>query len=296
MNFQPYPTRSGFVSLGIIMLACVAAVALLNWLPQQNNLQDVFKLLFSVLLILGIVGLALYWAIIAFRLHYHLNRNGLAIQWGLAQLLIPFESIERIVPGKTLAASPKFRGLNLAGLRFGWGELAEYGKLKFLTTAPPAESLLVVTSDQTYVISPRQPDHFLEAWQARQSLGPTQHWSLGLRRSWPLNYPLLADPLLWWFFGLGALACLSRLGYLCLNFAGLPRSLPIHFNAFGLADRIADKSILFTLPLAGVAVLGLNIFLGSLIYRWERVGAYLLWGSAVAMQICLWVAVLTLTP
>jgi hypothetical protein len=296
MNFQPYPTRSGFVSLVIAMSTCAAAVVLINLLPRQNNLQDIFKLLVGVLIVLAVTGLALYWAVVAFKLHYYLSRNGLAIQWGLAQLLIPFESIERIVPGKTLSTSPKFRGLNLAGLRFGWGELAEYGKLRFLTTAPSRESLLVVTSNQTYVISPCQPDNFLKAWQARQSLGPTQQWAVGLRRNWPLNYSLLADPCLWWFFGLGTLACLSLLGYLCLNFSELPRSLPIHFNAFGVADRIADKSVLFTLPLAGAAVLGLNIFLGSLIYRWERVAAYLLWGSAVAMQICLWIAVLTLAP
>jgi uncharacterized membrane protein len=76
----------------------------------------------------------------------------------------------------------------------------------------------------------------------------------------------------------------------------LPRSLPIHFNAFGVADRIADKSALFTLPLAGAAMFVVNAILGSLVYRWEKMAAYLLWGSALTMQICLWVAVLTLTP
>jgi hypothetical protein len=180
------------------MLACAAAIVLINFLPQQNNLSDVFKLLAGVLFILGVGGLALYWALVAFRLHYHLNRNGLAIQWGLAQLLIPFENIERIIPGQMLATPPKFRGLNLAGLRLGWAELTEFGRLKFLTTAALAESLLVVTPQQTYVISPRQPDHFVEAWQIRQALGPTQEWPVGLRRSWPFSYSLLADPLTWW--------------------------------------------------------------------------------------------------
>lgn len=296
MNFQPYPTRSGFVSLGLMLAACAAAVILINLLPNQNNLSNIFKLGVGVLFVLGLIGLALYWTLVAFRLHYHLNRNGLAIQWGLAQVLIPLESIQQIVPGKTLSTSPKFRGLNLAGLRFGWGELAEYGQLKFLATAALAESLLVVTPQQTYVISPQHPDHFLQAWQARQALGPTQQWTSGLRRSWPFNYPLLADPLTWWLIGLGALACLALLGYLALIFSELPRSLPIHFNAFGLADRIADKSALFTLPFAGAAVLLVNTVLGGLVYRWEKVAAYLLWGSAIAMQIYLWIALLTLTP
>jgi hypothetical protein len=295
MNFPPYPTRSGFVFLGLALITCAAAIVLVNLLPRQNNLADIFKLLVGILVVLGVLLVALYWAVVAFKLHYHLSRNGLAIQWGLAQVLVPIESIAEIVPGKTLPASPTFRGLNLAGLRFGWGELAEYGKFKFLTTADSTESLLVVTPQQTYVISPRQPDYFLAAWQARQALGPTQHWSVGLRRSWPFSYPLLADPLMWWLLGLGALACFFLLGYLCLNFAQLPRSLPIHFNAFGVADRIADKSALFALPLAGAAMLLVNAFLGGLVYRWEKVAAYLLWGSAMAVQVCLWVAVITLT-
>jgi hypothetical protein len=278
------------------VLTCAAAIFLINLLPLQNSLSDIFKLLVGVLIVLGVTGLALYWAVVAFKLHYYLSRNGLAIQWGLAQLLIPFESVTAIVPGKTVSTSPTFRGVNVAGLRFGWGELAEYGSLKFLATTDLAKSLLVVTPQQTYVISPRQPDHFLAAWQARQALGPTQQWVVGLRRSWPLNYPLLTDALTWWFFGLGALACLSLLGYLSMIFAELPRSLPIHFNAFGVADRIADKSALFALPLAGAAMFIINTILGGLIYRWEKVAAYLLWGSAVAMQIFLWVAVLTLTP
>jgi hypothetical protein len=145
MNFQPYPTRSGFVALGIVMIACAVAILLINWLPQQNTLPDVFKLLVGVLLIFGVIGLALYWAVIAFRLHYHLSRNGLAIQWGLGQQLIPFDSIEKVVPGKNLSTRPTFRGLNMAGLHLGWGELAEYGKLKKSTDCHSPANLCHLT-------------------------------------------------------------------------------------------------------------------------------------------------------
>lgn len=295
MNFQPYPTRSGFISLGFALLTCAAAFFLINLLPLQTNLADIFKLLVGVLVIVGVAGLALYWAFVAFKLHYHLNRNGLAIRWGLARLLIPFDSISEIVPGSTLETNPSFRGINVAGLRFGWGQSAGYGPLKYFTTAPLAESLLVVTPQQTYVISPHQPHQFLTAWQARQTIGPTQQWTVSLRRNWPFNYPLMTDTLAWCFFGLGAVACLSLLGYLAITFTDLPRSLPIHFNAFGVPDRIADKSALFTLPLVGAAIFVINATLGGLFYRWEKVAAYILWGSTVAMQIFLWGAILTLT-
>ncbi|NJN95229.1 MAG: hypothetical protein HC875_14550 [Anaerolineales bacterium] len=111
MNFQPYPTRSGFIALGLALLTGAAAFFLINLLPLQTNLADIFKLLVGVLVLVGVAGLALYWAFVAFKLHYHLNRNGLAIQWGMARLLIPFDSINKIVSGSTLETGPSFAGL-----------------------------------------------------------------------------------------------------------------------------------------------------------------------------------------
>lgn len=295
MTFQPYPTRSGFIFLAIAAFSSALAIYLATLLPRQPDPSAMFKLLIALLLILGLAVLALYWALIALKLNYHLNRNGLAIQWGLAQQQrIPFESIKEIIPGTELPVS-QLSGVNIAGLRLGQSQLAGYGPIKFYATAAPVDSLLIVTPQYSYLISPRQPDNFIQAWQARRTLGPTQHWPAGIRRNWPLTIPLLVDPLTWWLLGLAALACLALFGYLSLIFPQLPPSLPIHFNTFGNADRIADKSTLLMLPAAGAITLAFNGLLGSIIYRWEKVAAYLLWGNALVIQICLWVAVLTVT-
>jgi len=295
MTFHPYPNRGGFISLGLTLMAAIAVVALINLLPGQNDLSRIFTITLGILLVLALMGLTVYWSVIAFKLHYYLSRNGLAIRWGLAQQLIPFETIQQIVPGQNLALSPTFKGINLGGLRLGWGQLVDFGQLKFLTTAPPGKSLFVVTPTKTYVISPSQPDQFLKAWQMRQGLTPTQVWANEVRRSWPFNYPLLADPFAWWFLALAGVTCLALFGYFSFIFVQLPRSLPVHFNAFGIPDRIADKSVLFTLPTIGLLMFISNAVLGILIYRWEKIGAYLLWGSALILQICLWVAAITLT-
>lgn len=295
MNFSPHPTRSGFIFLALALLAGLLAVVLINLLPRQSDLSRVFMVAAGTIVAVVAVGFTLYWAVLAFQLHYYLSRNGLVIRWGLAQLRIPLDNIQAIVPGDALPASPTFVGLNIAGLRLGWGQLADYGRVKFHTTAAWAESLFVITPQQTYVISPNQPDQFLQAWQARQSLGPTQSWSADRQWGWPFNYPILTDRLTWWLLGLAFVAGLALLGYLATIFAGLPRSLPIHFDAFGLPDRIADKSALLTLPVVGLTALVLNGLLGVLVYRWEKVAAYLLWGSALVLQVALWVAALTLT-
>jgi hypothetical protein len=295
MTFRPYPTHSGFLFLGLALILTAVAFGLTNLLLQQREPPEIFMALIALLVVLAVIGLAVHWTVIVFRLDYHLNRNGLTIRWGLGQQLIPFNGIKTIISGKEIAAPNRLRVANIAGLRFGWGQLPEYGPLKFRATAPLTESLLVVTDRQTYVISPNQPNAFLKAWQTRQTLGPTQQWSEGMRRYWPFNIALLLDPLTWQLLGLAAALALALLGYICLNYSDFPRSLPIHFNDLGQADRIADKMTLFTFPAVAGLAWALNLILGALFYRQEKVAAYLLWGSAIVMQLCLWMAVLTIT-
>lgn len=295
MTFRPYPSRGGFIFLTLALAAGAIAVVLIWLLPRQSDWAGFFQLFVALLVAVVATLLALYWTMIAFKLHYHLNRNGLAIQWGLAQQRIPFASITAIIAGPNIASLSNFKGLKLAGLQLGRAEVAEYGPVKIRATAGLSHSLLVVATDQSYLISPRQPEAFVQAWQARQHLGPTQHWSAGLYRSGPFSHPLLTDRLAWGLLGAAMLIYLSLFGYLSLIYADLPAALPIHFNALGQADRIADKSALLTLPTAGAIVLALNTLLGTLIYRREQVAVYLLWGSAIIMQLFLWVALLSLT-
>jgi len=304
MTFQPYPTRSGFVALVIAVLAGAAAVYLLNVILQFNQelLADIavmfkldivsttFLLLVGCLLGLIVAVIAIYWIVITVKLNYQLDRNGLTIQWGLTQYRIPFDTIEMVTSGQEMSATVQFWQINFTGLRFGRGWVNDGHPLKFRTTASLSNSLLVTTPNQTYVISPRQPERFLQAWQDRQTLGPTQDWSTTVHRSWPLNSPLLADQLAWWFLGIAALLWLALAGYLALNYTDLPASLPIHFNALGRADRITGKTILFVLPAAGATVWLANALLGELVYLKEKLAAYFLWAGALVMQVCLGVA------
>jgi hypothetical protein len=304
MTFQPYPTRSGFVALVVAIFSGAAAIYLLYIIlqPGQETLTAIagmftldiiattFVLLVSCLLALLVALTSVYWTLIAIKLSYHLDRNGLIIQWGLTQYRIPFDTIQTVMPGQEVSTTAKFRQINLAGLRFGRGWLDDHGPLKFQTTASLVDSLLVATPRQTYVISPHQPERFLQAWQERQALGPTQQWSTTLHRSWPLTSPLLADRLAWWFLGIAALLWLALAGYLAFTYSNLPASLPVYFTALGRAGRISSKTTLLILPAAGAGVWLVNALLGELVYHKDRLAAYFLWGSTLLMQVCLGVA------
>ncbi len=291
MTFQPYPNRSGFISIGIAIGCGFAVIMLLNLLPKQDNLPSIYILFLEILMAFIIMGVTIAWTVITFKLRYSINRNGIMIHWGFAQQLIPFNQIEKIISGKELSSPLEFNGVKVSGLQLGWGELLGYGKTKFYTTAALANSLLIVTPKQAYFVSPRYPSDFLHAWEVRRELGPTRQWTTEVRRNWPLNVPILADSLTWGLLGAAAVICLALFGYVSFAFPDLPRTVPLHFDALGQADRTADKAFLFLFPIVGAVLLLLNSLLGGYAYRQEKLAAYFSWGSAIVVQICLWVAV-----
>jgi hypothetical protein len=295
MSFHPYPTHSGFIFLGGGVLFVLLALWLANRSLDAAGLSARFTLIIGLLMAVVLAVIAFYWSVLVFKLDYHLNRNGLTIQWGLARQRIPITAIDDILPGQNSLAKATFRGVSVDGLRLGWGDLVGIGKLNFRSTASAEHSLLVVTPDRNYVISPRRPESFLNAWRARKELGPTQNWAADMRWPWPFNISLFSDRLMWGLVGAAALLCIALAGYISLSYADLPPSLPVHFDALGRADRISDKVTLFILPAAGGIVWLVNLLLGSLFYRYEKFGSYLLWSSSVMMQLCLWIAVLTIT-
>jgi len=72
----------------------------------------------------------------------------------------------------------------------------------------------------------------------------------------------------------------------------LPERIPLHFDATGEVDRIAAKDSLLVIPWIGALALGANGFLGVLLHRRERLGAYLLLAMAFMVQVVLWVAMM----
>jgi hypothetical protein len=162
------------------------------------------------------------------------------------------------------------------------------------TTTSLAHSTVVLTPDSAYVVSPREPGAFVEAWNVRRPLGPTQYWQEGKQRAWLLDLPLWSDRLAWVLVGLGLLASLAMQGYLTCVFEQLPSVLTFHFNVLGQPDRIASRTEILRLPQIALLMLVLDLGLGFVIYRRERAAALLIWGGGGIVQLLVWGAVLTI--
>jgi hypothetical protein len=286
------------VPLGVLFIGLVAAIDcwLVNRLVEQTvRAQEIGFLSFVggllVLCSLPLLAALAYQTLSCLTLRYHLDRNGIVIRWGGTEQVIPIRDIRRIFPVNQLAASTvRRRGLRWPGHERGEGSIPGIGRTRFLATQSPAGQLLLVTPGLAFGISPDNPAEFVKAFESRRELGPNRLLAPELRRASWSTWPLWSDRTAWLLIGAAAVTNLGLFGYLSARFRNLDSQLPLHFNTYGLVDRIGGKEELFALPIIGLIILATNLILGLILYRRERAGSYLLWGAATAAQALFWLA------
>ncbi len=105
---------------------------------------------------------------------------------------------------------------------------------------------------------------------------------------------ILQDRYLWALLIVALVVNLGLFGYLIFEFNRVPGIIPplvpMHFANAHEADRIEPRDGLFSLAQIGLVVILLNLALGGLIYRRERVAAYLLAATSIVVQLLLWFA------
>ena len=294
---------------GLLVTGVIVGVAglLLNLLLDESIRDQqisfvTFLMAMVVLLSIPVLLLAVYHTVSLVTLRYRLDRNGVFVRWfgsgwfGSEQI-IPIRDIQRIIPGGELGGVVvRRRGLRWPGHERGTGQVPGIGRTRFMASQPLAGQLLLVTPGSAFGISPRDPDGFVKAFEARKKLGPNRLLEREMRHAPWLTWPLWTDSTAWTLLGAALVINLALFGYLAASFPGLDFQLPLHFNRLGQADRIEPKMELFDLPIIGLRILGANLALGLILYRWERAGSYLLWGAAAAVQALFWLAALSIIP
>ncbi len=105
---------------------------------------------------------------------------------------------------------------------------------------------------------------------------------------------ILRDRYLWALVIVALVVNLGLFAYLIFEFSRVPPTLPplvpLHFDVNGDPDRIESRDALFSLAQIGLIVIVGNLGLGALMYRRERLAAYLLTVTAIVIQLLLWFA------
>ncbi len=276
MVFKPRRSTGVLVGIAIIM-SLLALDALLFSYLRQNQISLVF-FIFVLLVVLSLPLLVLLGYLVygLFNLRYQLHRNALTIVWGATQRIIPMNSIREVVWGEGLEGEIKVRGIRWPGYMVGLSQIEGIGRTLFYATEPVAEQLVVITPHRAHSISPADPDGFLQALEIRQHMGPIQLLDYEHRQPAFLGWPVWRDRLAHLLLALGLGANLMMFAYLCWR-----------YPASGRVD-------VFRLPAMGLVTLIANSSLGVVIHSRQRVGAYLLWGGAIAVQLLSWLAALNI--
>jgi Bacterial PH domain/Domain of unknown function (DUF1648) len=279
--------------VGIFFIVWLALLdVFLVWAATQLPISIItFVVALIALITVPIIGFLVYWLIGLNRSAYLMDRNALTIQWGAVQQIIPMASIRQLLHGSEITEHVRyFRGGRWPGHWVGQGEVQGIGPMLFYAAGGFDQQLVIVTPGVAYAIAPADMAGFVEAFDQRQKMGPTQEVIQGSIRPEVFDWPLWTDWPAMGLVGVAGLACLLLIGYTCWRFPELAPRVALHFDALGTPDLFAPRSQVFLLPAIGLLSLGVNVALGLPMYLRDRVSAYLLWSGALVVQVLAWIA------
>lgn len=281
----------------IIMLAAASVWGFWNLSREQVGPSYVLTLLAALVAFVPIPVLV-YRAYALLRADYSIDRDSLAIVWGLRVEDIPLTDIEWMKPASDLAhplALPAFR---LPGSVLGTRRHPDLGLVEFIAS-DTKKLILVATSKRVFAISPENPAAMVQTFARAIELGsltPAEYKSV---------YPSFIVIQAWespaarflWLSGLFLnIGLVVWVGMLIPSLA----QIPFGFDALGAPDEIVPSTQLILLPLISGFMYLVGIIAGLYFYRWQphRPLSFLLWigGTLCAAFFLMAVLFLVTTP
>src|SRR5512141_1530784 len=235
-----------------------------------------------------------YRAYALLRADYYIDRDSLAMLWGLRVEDIPLTDIEWVRPASDLARPlllPRFR---LPGGVLGTRRHPDLGLVEFIASSS-RNLILIATSKRIFAISPQNTAGLVHTFARATEMGSlmpaepksvypsflvTQAWESALAR------------FLWMS---GILLNLGLIVWVGILIPSLPR-IALGFNPFGTPNQPVSSSQLILLPLISSLMFTAGIAAGLYFYRWERQRplAFVVWMSSTVCAFLFLMAVLFL--
>lgn len=277
----------------IIALAGTAIWGFVNLTNAQMGPMFVSYLLIGILAFAPIPFLG-YRAYALFKADYYIDRDSLAILWGLRVEDIPLTDIEWVRPASDLTnplSLPRFR---LPGAVLGTRRHPDLGAVEFIASSA-RNLILIATSKHVFAISPRDAASLVRTFARATELGslmPTEaksvYPSFVITQAWE-------SPIARFLWMTGLLLNLGLVGWVGFLIPSLPQ-VPFGFDPFGIPNETAPSVRLILLPLISALMFLIGLLGGLYLYRWERERplAFIIWLSSTLCALLFLVAVLFL--
>lgn len=300
-RWQPLSGAGRWVALALLLILLGVTVfdglqiARVFAAPPENwpvNLGLYARVVIFLALLLCCAALT-YRVAAAFTLSYDLDRNGLYINWLGNRAVVPLEKISHLDVG--LGDMGKGWGpVHAIGYYSGQQWLADGRSIHRFSTLPNDRSLVVHTAEAIYAISPKDTDAFVQDLEQRRNLGAAKTLSTAVEPGRMFLYAFWHDTTVRGLLIAAFAINLVVLGLLAARYPELASSVEMRFNAVGQAAELRPRHDLLFLPMAAFLLSLVNTGLGLLLYRRQKLGARLLQGASVVVQLMFSVAVLTI--
>jgi hypothetical protein len=260
-----------------------------SWRFDLSIYAQVLELV-SLLLLAGALA---YRAASALTLVYELDRNGLYITWLGNRAVVPLDQIQSVDVGVVAGRVP-LRLVQGIGYYWGQGRTADGKRLHLFATRPPSRCLVVYTADDAYAISPADHEAFVQDLEQRRNLGATKPLASTIEPSRVFLYVFWNDTTVRTLLLIAFVLNLLVLALLAVRYPALDSMVRMRFDAAGQVSDLRPRHQVLFLPLAAFGLSLLNTVVGLLLYRSQQLGARLLQGTSVIVQLLFGIATITI--
>lgn len=290
------PARRFGLLIHMVIIAVLAAASIFgfaNLSRSQVGPQFVLFVLLGLLAAAPIPFFA-YRAYALLRADYYIDRDSLAMLWGLRVEDIPLTDIEWVRPASDLTSPlllPRFR---LPGAILGTRRHPDLGLVEFIASSS-RNIILIATSKRVFAISPQNPAGLVQTFARATEMGslmPTEaksvYPSFIITQAWE-------SPVARFLWITGLLLNLGLIVWVGILIPSLSQ-IPFGFDPFGAPTEMASSAQLILLPLVSASLFGIGIAAGLSFYRWDRQRplAFIVWASGTLCAFLFLMAVLFL--
>lgn len=277
----------------IAILTIVSVYGFTNLSRSPVGPPFVMYLLMALLAFVPIPFLG-YRAYALLRADYYIDRDSLAMLWGLRIEDIPLTDIEWVRPASDLTrplSLPRFR---LPGAVLGTRRHLDLGLVEFIASSS-RNLILIATSNRVFAISPQTAAGLVQTFARATEMGsltPTEaksvYPSFLITQAWE-------SPVARFVWMSGILLNLGLIGWVGILIPSLSK-IPFGFDPFGVPNQTASSSQLILLPLVSTLLFIIGLTAGLYFYRWERQRplAFIVWASSTLCAFLFLMAVLFL--
>ncbi|MBU4226329.1 MAG: PH domain-containing protein [Chloroflexi bacterium] len=291
-NYPP-PRQPGIAIHASLILTLAVISTLGTWraFESEVGLKLTLFILLAVAAFIPLPILAYRLSALA-RANYSLDRDTLALKWGLRVERIPVSDVEWVRPIADLTSPLPLPWLRLPGSVLGVRHHPDFGPVEFLASNKK-KILLVATARRVFAISPNNPAAFVQDFQRAIEMGsleaaPAQslYPTFVIARAWESTLARY-----FWLAGLFLNIGLSI--WVSLLIPALPR-VSLGFQPSGAPLEPVAGVRLILLPILSLFFFIISWLSGLYFYRSEdqRTLAFILWAASALTALLFLLAVL----